>query len=178
MIIKSWLSRWALFLLSFSAINLVHAYADEPAKNDYLQTYRDEIKQAETNASQAVLDTLKSNTDSNDREAQQTQPSRKPVAPRSGHSNADKAFSSSAGSTNTVPKSNNNPWLKPNPWAAKQTPNIWERNAKINPYAHAPVPGPTPSSNTSAHLVIPSPPNIFSPSQPPKPNQPRSSANP
>jgi hypothetical protein len=177
MIIKPRLSRWTLFLLSFSAVNLVYAYA-EPAKNDYLQQYRDEIKQAEANASQAVLDTLKSNSDSDDINAKQTQPSPEPVAPPSGHSNKAKAFSPSTGSTNTAPTNTNNPWLKPNPWA-KQTPTIWEKNAKINPYSNAPIPGPTPPANASANLAIPSPPNIFAPSQATlKPNQPKSNANP
>ena len=60
--LKAWLSRCAIIFLSYSFIGLAHAYS-ESTKSDPLQTYRDEIKQSETNASQAVLNALKANAD-------------------------------------------------------------------------------------------------------------------
>lgn len=162
--LKSLLTRYSLTLLFCSFIGLTSAYC-KPT-NDRLQAYRDEIKQSETNASQAVLDTLQANTES-DPTAQNptTSPSSATMqTPRSPASNVDKAFTpTDNSSTNKNHSSNKNPWLQPNPWA-KQPPNIWEKNAKINPYANAPIPGPTPP-NASANVAIPSPPNIFSPSQ-------------
>lgn len=161
----SWLSRCALIFFSCSYLGLAYAYS-EPTKNDPLQSYRDEIKQAETNASQAVLDTLKSNPDADGRNAQQIQPLAEPSLPPPARSNKDKAFTPSTGSTGAAATTNKNPWLKPNPWV-NQTPNIWERNAKINPYSNAPIPGPTPPTNPSSvnSAIIPSPPNIFAPPQ-------------
>lgn len=161
--LKSLLATLTLLMCSF--IGLTSAYC-EPT-SDRLQAYRDEIKQSETNASQSVLDTLQADTES-DSTAQQNQataPSSGTMqTPRSSASNADKAFTPRDNpSANKNHSSNKNPWLQPNPWA-KQPPNIWEKNAKINPYANAPIPGPTPPK-ASANGAIPSPPNIFSPSK-------------
>jgi hypothetical protein len=161
--IRSWLSRCALIFFSCSFISLAPAYA-EPTK-DALQTYRDEIKQSETNASQAVLDALKANADSDSSPQQHPSTSEAPSPAKPiPRSNNDKAFSP-AKPTNPANSANKNPWLQPNPWA-KQPPNIWEKNAKVNPYSNAPIPGPTPPPNTSANLALPSPPNIFAPSRP------------
>ena len=170
--LKSWLSRCCLIFFSCSYLGLAHAYSD-PTKSDPLQTYRDEIKQSETNASQAVLDTLK-DADSTNASQQSQQPapddSSTATAPRS---NNEKAFTPDNKSTNVTRAPNNNPWLKPNPWANQPT-NIWEKNAKVNPYSNAPIPGPTPSSNSTT----PSPPNIFAPSQPtPNTSNPQPNAN-
>lgn len=172
------LSRCCLIFFSCSLLNVAYAYP-EPTKSDPLQVYRDEIKQSETNASQAVLDALKANADPDSTSAQQNQsvPETPAVsATPNPRSNTDKAFSTSP--TNKPENSaNKNPWLQPNPWA-KQPPNIWEKNAKVNPYSNAPIPGPTPPSNASSHLAIPSPPNIFAPSRPtPNPNKPQANAN-
>lgn len=165
--LKSLLTRYPVILLSCSFIGLAPAYSE--STNDPLQTYRDEIQQSETNASQAILDTLKANSESdNTTQNQKTipQPSATTPTPRS---NTDKAFTPEDNtSANSTHSSNKNPWLQPSPWA-KQAPNIWEKNAKVNPYANAPIPGPTPP-NASANVTIPSPPNIFAPSQPSNPN--------
>lgn len=149
-------------------IGLAPAYA-EPT-NDSLQAYRDEIKQSETNASQAVLDALQAtnaNTESSSQQNNQPASNSSSASARTPtpRSNNDKAFTPSDNkSANTSNSPNKNPWLKPNPWA-KQPPNIWEKNAKVNPYSNAPIPGPTPSPSASANLAIPNPPNIFAPSQ-------------
>jgi hypothetical protein len=178
--LKPLLSRCCLIFFSCSMLNVAYAYP-EPTKSDPLQAYRDEIKQSETNASQAVLDALKANADPESASAQQNQSVPETSAasaiptPRS---NNDKAFSAPASkSASTENSANKNPWLQPNPWA-QQPPNIWEKNAKVNPYSNAPIPGPTPPSNASTHLAIPSPPNIFAPSRPtPSPNKPQANAN-
>ncbi len=158
--LPSWLSRCSLIFFSCFIIGLTQAYS-EPT-NDSLQAYHDEIKQSETKASQAVLDALKDNVDAGN-SSQQSQPAAEtsPATPPA-RSNTDKAFTPSdnrSADTNNSP--NKNPWLKPNPWA-KQPPNIWERNAKVNPYSNAPIPGPTPPAN----FTMPNPPNIFAPSRP------------
>lgn len=172
--LKSWLSRCSLIFFSCFYLGLAYAYS-EPT-NDPLQTYRDEIKQSETNASQAVLDALKAaNPDSSSQQNNQAAPETSAAiqAPRS---NNDKAFTQDNKSANSTHASNKNPWLKPNPWA-KQPPNIWEKNAKVNPYSNAPIPGPT-TPNVSANAAIPSPPNIFAPSRAtPNPNKPQHYAN-
>lgn len=165
------ISRYALIFFGCSSIGLAHAYSAS-TKNDPLQTYRDEIKQSEANASQAVLDALKAANATPDSSSQQNKSV--PEAPASStptpRSNNDKAFSPSDKPANTA---NKNPWLQPNPWA-KQPPNIWEKNAKVNPYSNAPIPGPTPSAN----LAISSPPNIFAPLQTtPNTNKSQSNAN-
>ncbi|MEN9450773.1 MAG: hypothetical protein RJA83_1391 [Pseudomonadota bacterium] len=172
--LKSWLSRCCLIFFSCYYLGLTFAYS-EPTKSDPLQIYRDEIKQSEANASQTVLDALKA-ADPDSSSQQQNQPapeaSASSATPTS-RSNNDKAFSPANKPTNPANSTNKNPWLQPNPWA-KQPPNIWEKNAKVNPYSNAPIPGPTPSAN----LAIPSPPNIFAPSHStPNTNKPRPNAN-
>jgi hypothetical protein len=158
--LKSWQSRCALIFFSCSFIGLAYAYSESP-KSDSLQTYRDEIKQSETNASQAVLDTLQANTDTDKSSQQNNQPAHGTSATTSKpRSNNDKAFIPLDKPANTSNPPNKNPWLQPNPWA-KQPPNIWEKNAKLNPYANAPIPGPTTPTNVAI-----SPPNIFAPSSP------------
>ncbi|WP_395497242.1 hypothetical protein [Rickettsiella endosymbiont of Litargus connexus] len=159
--LKAWLSRCAIIFLSYSFIGLAHAYS-KSTKSDPLQTYRDEIKQSETNASQAVLNALKANADPENvtQQNQTVSPTAKPT-PRS---NNDKAFIPDNTPANSTHSSDKNPWLQPNPWA-KQPPNIWEKNAKINPYANAPIPGPT-TPKVSANATTPAPPNIFAHSQP------------
>jgi hypothetical protein len=174
--IRSWLSRCSLIFFSCLYLGLAQAYS-EPT-NDSLQAYRDEIKQSETNASQAVLDVLQANADTNS-SSQQNKPTPETSAtiptPRT---NNDKAFTPPGNkSASTANSPNKNPWLKTNPWA-NQAPNIWEKNAKVNPYSNAPIPGPTPPPNASTNLTIPSPPNIFSPSRPtPNTNKPQHYAN-
>jgi hypothetical protein len=173
--LTSWLSRCSLIFFSCSIIGLAQAYS-EPA-NDSLQAYRDEIKQSETNASQAVLNALKDNADT-DSSSQQNQPTPETsTATSTPRSNNAKAFTPSDNkSANTSNLPNKNPWLKPNPWA-NQAPNIWEKNAKVNPYSNAPIPGPT-TPNVPANTAIPSPPNIFVPSRAtPNTNTPRPNAN-
>jgi hypothetical protein len=170
--LNSWLSRCCLIFFSYSYLGLAHAYSD-PSKSDPLQAYRDEIKQSETNASQAVLDTLK-DADPADSSQQNQQPAPDSSAGTSPapRSNNEKAFTPDNKPSNVTPASNNNPWLKSNPWA-NQPPNIWEKNAKVNPYSNAPIPGPTPSTNA----ITPNPPNIFAPSRPtPNPSNPQPDA--
>lgn len=171
--LKLLLARYPLILLACSFIGLAHAYPE--STKDPLQVYRDEIKQSESNASQAVLDSLTPPEQENTTQSSQTAP-KSSAATQTPRSNAGKAFtpSDNTSSANSNFSSNKNPWLQPNPWA-KQPPNIWEKNAKVNPYANAPIPGPTPSNNTSAN--IPSPPNIFAPSQPTHTNNQQSNAN-
>lgn len=177
--LKPLLSRCCLIFLSCSMLNVAYAYS-EPSKNDPLQSYRDEIKQSETNASQAVLDALAANAGPDNSISQQNQsaPEASASAIPTPRSNYDKAFSAPASkSASTENSANKNPWLQPNPWA-KQPPNIWEKNAKVNPYSNAPIPGPTPPPNASTHLATPSPPNIFAPSRPTlNPNKPQANAN-
>lgn len=157
--LRSWQSRCVLIFVSCSFIGLANAYS-EPPKSDSLQTYRDEIKQSETNASQAVLDALQATTPDNSSQQNQPAPGTSATTSRP-RSNHDKTFTPLDKSANTSNPPNKNPWLQPNPWA-KQPPNIWEKNAKINPYSNAPIPGPTSPTNEA----IPSPPNIFAPSPP------------
>lgn len=167
--LKSWLSRCSLIFFSCSYLTLSFAYS-EPT-NDPLQAYRDAIKRAESKASQATLDDLKANA-----ELENTTQQNKPTAPSAAaptpRSNNDKAFIPDNTSVNPKHSSDKNPWLQSNPWA-KQPPNIWEKNAKVNPYANAPIPGPTAPNNVSANAAIPSPPNIFAPNT----NKPQANAN-
>lgn len=160
---KSLFARYPIILLSCSFIGLAYAYPGSPPK-DPLQAYQDEIQQSESNASQAVLHALKgTHTDSENTTQQNPATPESSTTLQTPRSNADKAFKpTDKSSANSMHSSNKNPWVQPNPWA-KQPPNIWEKNAKVNPYANAPIPGPIPS-NTSRN--IPSPPNIFAPSQP------------
>lgn len=155
--LKISLLRRALFFFSLSFINLLHATPDT-AKSDPLQLYRDEIKQAETNASQAVLDQLKPSFDENT----DTRPSvnSQPETPMPPRSNSDKAFAAPSpdkrnNNTANPPSTNTNPWLKPNPWA----------EVKKNPWANVPIPGPSSPPTDSTRPMIPSPPNIFAPPQ-------------
>lgn len=157
--IKSWLSLCSLIFFSCFYLSLAYAYSE--STNDPLQAYRDEIKQAESNASQATLNDLKANAEPENATQQNKAAAPSPPTPRS---NNDKAFTPDNNSVNSN-SSGKNPWLQPNPWA-KQPPNIWEKNAKVNPYSNAPIPGPTPPSNASTNLAIPNPPNIFAPSRP------------
>lgn len=152
---KSPLVKSILFIYSLSFISLLQAAS--VAKNDPLQIYRDEVKQAEANALQAVREQLKSSTDyDNAGRHSYTKPStdsQSAPAP----SSKDRAFIPSTTETtkNNPPTSTNttnNPWLKPNPW---------ENVAKENPWANAPIPGPSSPTNSK----IPSPPNIFAPPQ-------------
>lgn len=170
--LTSSLARCCLLFFSYAFIGL--AYANTP-NADPLQVYRDEIKQSESSASQAVLDALKAHTDPDDTSRQnQTRPE-SPTATPAPRSNSDKAFTPADNqSAHSTHASSENPWLKPNPWA-NSTPNRWEQDAHVNPYSNAPIPGPAPSST----LTIPSPPNIFAPSrQSPNTNQPQRNANP
>ncbi|MFZ0219722.1 MAG: hypothetical protein WAL30_05915 [Candidatus Aquirickettsiella sp.] len=163
--LKLLLARYLLlFFSSCSFIGLAHAYS-EPA-TDPLQVFRDEIKQSETNASQSVLDSLKADPQPN-LTNQQNRAAPKPSAamptPRANNTE------------NSAQSANKNPWLQTNPWA-NQPPNIWQKNAKVNPYANAPIPGPTPPNVSASNT--PSPPNIFAPSrQPSNPNKQRPNAN-
>lgn len=162
--LRSWQFRCILIFFSCFFIGLAHANSESP-KSDSLQTYRDEIKQSETNASQAVLDALQANADTDSSSKQNNNPPAPETSATTSkpRSNNDKAFTPLDKSANTSNPPNKNPWLQPNPWA-KQPPNIWEKNAKVNPYANAAIPGPTPPSPSSTNTGIPSPPNIFIPS--------------
>lgn len=171
--LKTLLTQYSLILL-MSFANLTQAYAETP---DPLQVYRDEIKRSEALASQAILDTLDpTESDNTAYQQHQTSPEAFSAAQKSDsdRSNTEKAFTP----TNTISapvtnhSSKKNPWLQPNPWA-KNSPTIWEKKAKINPYANAPVPGPT----SSKRKTVPSPPNIFLPSQPNHTNNPEPNAN-
>lgn len=161
--LRSLLARYFLILLNCSCIGLVHA-----ATGTTNQMLQEEIKQSEANASQAVLDVLQANVKP-DPDQNQT-PSKAAVAtpkPSSNTSNTDRAFTPTDNApASSSHSSNKNPWLQPNPWA-KQSSTIWEKNAKVNPYANAAIPGPTPSNPS-----IPSPPNIFVPSRPTHSNNP------
>ncbi|MFM2322340.1 MAG: hypothetical protein RLZZ225_493 [Pseudomonadota bacterium] len=158
--LKTSLLKRSLFFFSLSLINLLLA-TPGMAKSDPLQLYRDEIAQAESNASQAVLDQLKSASEdsANTRPPANSQPATTPALPRS---NSDKALiapPSDALNDNTAnpPSTNTNPWLKPNPWAG----------VKKNPWANVPIPGPSSPPTAAANSTIPSPPNIFArPQQP------------
>lgn len=159
---KFFLSQCVLLLLCCSSWSLANAYSGSTYRHISLS---DEIKQSEKNASQAVLDALSAHTDTTDTDnisqQNQTEPESSIPTPDS-RSNTDKAFRTlDDKSANSTSSANKNPWLQPNPWA-KQPPNIWDKNAKINPYSNAPIPGPTPSINSA----VLNPPNIFAPSQP------------
>ena len=167
--LKTPLFKLSLFFLSVSFMSLLHATPDT-TKNDPLQLYRDEIKQAEFNASQAVLDQLKSSADDHTDNNADTRPSAnnsQSATPLYPQSNNDKAFIPSPNDElkdNTAKPSSSstkaNPWLKPNPWG----------EVKKNPWANVPIPGPSPSSPPTAsnHSSIPAPPNIFAPPQQPR----------
>jgi hypothetical protein len=143
-------------------MNLLHATPDT-TKNDPLQLYRNQIKQAESNASQAVLDQLKSSIDDSTDNNADTRPSTNAQSATLPRSNSDKAFippptDTLKDHTGQQPSSTKtNPWLKPNPWG----------NVKKNPWANAPIPGPSSPPTDSTHSSIPSPPNIFAPPQQP-----------
>ncbi|WP_218814427.1 hypothetical protein [Rickettsiella endosymbiont of Dermanyssus gallinae] len=141
-------------VFSFLATPLV-AHADN--KQDPLQSYRDEIKRMEANASQTVLDQLKANESNAPSNSIPRQSAPAPL-PQSPISNNDKAFSPpTATQNNAAPKSSNdnNPWLKPNPWEAQ---------AHVNPWANAPI--PSAGSTTAPIAPPPPPPNIFAPPHP------------
>lgn len=135
------------------------AHAD--SKPDPLQTYRAEIKRMEANASQSVLDQLKSNESNSDLSPLPSQSASTPI-PHSPLTNNDAAFSIPATSQNEAlankknkPANNNNPWLKPNPWEAQ---------AHVNPWANAPIPsGGYTTDSTHTVTPQPGPPNIFAP---------------
>lgn len=168
--LKSYLSPCALIFLCFAFIDLAYAY---PESTNSCPSLNDEIKQSENKASQAILDALNAHTKTDNASQQsQTIPEASVTTPTP-PSNTDKAFTPLDNkSARPASSSNKNPWLQPNPWA-KQLPNIWEKNAKVNPYSNAPIPGPT----SSTHSTVPSPPNIFAPSQPaPNPKQLRPNA--
>ena len=168
---RSYLIQCILIFLCYFFIDLGYAY---PGSSNSQPSLSDEIKQSENNASQSVLNALNAHapTDSSSQQSQ-TKPESS-VATQSPRSNSDKAFTPLANkSSSSTPSPKKNPWLQPNPWA-KQPPNIWEKNAKVNPYSNAPIPGPTPSANSIVH----SPPNIFAPAQPtPNTKQTQSNAN-
>lgn len=168
---RCYLTQCLLIFLCCFSFDLAYAYPNSPNSPPSL---KDEIKQSENKASQSVLDALNAHTPIDSASQQsQTKPESSAATP-SPRSDSDKAFipldNKSASSTSSSKK---NPWLQPNPWA-KLPPNIWEKKAKVNPYANAPIPGPTPSTNP----IIPSPPNIFAPPQPtPNTKQTQSNAN-
>jgi hypothetical protein len=164
MMIKAPLFRLSLFLFSLGFISLLHATPDT-TKKDPLQLYRDQIKQAESNASQAVLDQLKSSIDDptdDNTDARPSTHSQSAATPSLPHSNSDKAFIAPAADdlkhNTTQPSSTQaNPWLKPNPWG----------EVKKNPWANVPIPGPSSPPTAATNSSIPSPPNIFAPPQQP-----------
>lgn len=134
------------------------AHAD--GKQDPLQSYRDEIKRMEANASQTVLDQLKANESNTSANTMPSQSAPAAVPPRS-FSNTERAFSAPPAPQNNVtpstnkPSNDNNPWLKPNPWEAQ---------AHVNPWANAPI--PSAGSTTAPLPPPPAPPNIFAPPHP------------
>lgn len=153
---KSYLSQCVLMLLCYSSLSLANTYSNSTYTHISLS---DEIRQSEKNASQAVLDTLNAHTDNNNIYQQNHTEPKPSITTPSPASNTDKAFTPLDNKpANSTSLSNKNPWLQPNPWA-KQSPNIWEKNAKVNPYSNAPIPGPT----SSTHSTVPTPPNIFGP---------------
>lgn len=156
---RSYIVQCILIFLCFFSIDLAYAYSDSPNNQCSLS---DEIKQSENSASQSVLDALNAHTPTDSASQQsQTEPKSSAAMP-SPRSNSDKAFTPLDNkSASLMPSSKKNPWLQPNPWA-KQAPNIWEKNAKVNPYSNAPIPGPTPSANS----IVRSPPNIFALARP------------
>lgn len=148
-----------LTLLSVLIINpfIADAYAKS---TDPAQLYREEIQQAETNASQTLMDQLDtSSSDVNNPQLHSATPSpQEPLPP----SDSEKAFSVPETQKNTQPNTKTspttgtpNPWLKPNPWASQ---------AKVNPWANAPIPSSEPpSSARNTPFSPPGPPNIFAP---------------
>ncbi len=157
---RSYLTQCILIFLCCFSIDLAYAYPDSPISQPSLS---DEIKQSENSASQSVLDALNTYTPTDSSSQQSQIKPESSVATPIPRSNSDKAFTPLDNkSASSTPSSKKNPWLQPNPWA-KQPPNIWEKNAKVNPYSNAPIPGPTPSANSIVHS---SPPNIFAPAQP------------
>ncbi len=165
--INTSLFRLLLFFFGLSFMSLLHAATPDMTKNDPLQLYRDEIEQAEANASQAVLGQLKLGSEDHMGKGNNayTRPSTNsesatPVLPRS---NNDKALIPPPGDDlkeNAAKPSSTqaNPWLKPNPWG----------KVKKNPWANVPIPGPSSPPTASTHSSIPAaPPNIFAPTQQP-----------
>lgn len=153
---RSYLAQCILIFCCFS-IDLAYAYSDAPNNQRSLS---DEIKQSQDSASQSVLNALNAHTPTDSTSQQsQTKPKTSAATP-SPRSNSDKAFAPLQSASST-PSSEKNPWLQPNPWA-NPPPNIWEKNAKVNPYSNAPIPGPAPSVNS----IVRSPPNIFAPARP------------
>lgn len=152
------ISASIVFLLTLPLL----ANAD-PKQFDPLQPYRDEIKQAESTASQTLLKQLSISNNDNPYTAMPRTQAVTPPAPPS--NSEEKAFSlpkqtqkNIPAHPNTIAPQANNPWLKPNPWEAQ---------SKINPWANAPIPSSTPSSAQSP--LTSAPPNIFAPPQPANP---------
>ncbi|MES2141556.1 MAG: hypothetical protein V4471_01535 [Pseudomonadota bacterium] len=150
--------------IGFSFLIPFTAHAD--TKSDPLQYYRNEIKQAQADATQTVLDKLKPYTENASR-YQNNDEVPPPIVSSPQPSNSEKAFSPPTTTQKKRPSdtdkssTNNNPWLKPNPWEAQ---------SKINPWANKPIPGPTPITGAppTANTLVPnSTPNIFAPPQPP-----------
>jgi len=161
----SWILVTTACLLVNASITVIAVAEPTGDKDDVLQRYRNEIEKTETTAAQSVIDQLGSSNVSNSADSNHSDQDTRynPVPPSS--SNSDKAFSSppsAQGQKNTNPttpssSTSNNPWLKPNPWEAP---------SKQNPWAHAPIPGPTapgagPPSTSNGMSVRMSPPNIF-----------------
>ncbi|MDQ8039610.1 MAG: hypothetical protein REH83_04310 [Rickettsiella sp.] len=132
---------------------------------DPLQYYRDEIKQAQNDATQKLLDKLRPYTKNSNSYPNEAPTPSATATPIPEQSNAEKAFSPPPRTTPkqaadaTTPA--NNPWVKPNPW---------ESQSKINPWANSPIPGPTPPPSppsSNASLAPNNMPNIFAPPQSP-----------
>lgn len=136
---------------------------------DPLQYYRDEIKQAQNDAKQTLLNKLRPYTNNVNSYAHEAPTPSASATPLSEQSNTEKAFSpppttpkKQASDVGKAPTNNaNNPWVKPNPW---------ESQSKINPWANSPIPGPTPTTPppANASLTPNNTPNIFAPPPPPK----------
>lgn len=148
---KLLVTKSLLAILGLSYIACLSAAV--PSQQDPLQSYRDEINQAENNASQTLLDHLQDEPNNSvnysDKSVTNTQPAQPP-------SNQQRAFKLPDTDNPTVTNNSNttnSPWVKPNPW---------ENAAKVNPWANAPIPSPSPNQSTN---TLPSPPNIFAPSQ-------------
>jgi len=148
---------FAIFIYFFANPLIIFA---EPQR-DALQLYRDEIKTAETTATQTVLDQLGPNINDSSGPYSNTHATQAESLPTA--SSSEKAFTPPTAETQKsvkpIPHSPaRNPWSKPNPWA---------KQSKENPWANAPIPSPTiPNGASATNGSSTSPPNIFAP--PPK----------
>lgn len=150
------LSGIGLFLWMFPILSQAHSTTDNP-----LQYYDNQIKQAQQDALQRLTESMATETPNNTTPSSSQLPPTATQEVPAPYSNVDKAFAISPKARRQTPASSaseatapqkNNPWLKPNPWA---------QQGQRNPWANAPIPGPTPPPSATSGFNPP--PNIFAP---------------